>query len=98
MYLQVACTLFYSDVNVAQPERGSPIRLCKTSWSDTSEFNKVAYEVGSGEYKIIPEIQEVRGSSGRAAHLSHRFCHCRSGNCPYSCNVAYYAKSAALGL
>jgi hypothetical protein len=67
--LQVACTLFYSDVNVTQPAPGSTIRLCKSSWSDTREFNKVAYEVGTGTGKPIPETQEVRDAGGHARFL-----------------------------
>ncbi|WIA36815.1 hypothetical protein OEZ86_008070 [Tetradesmus obliquus] len=55
----VACSLFYSDVNVTQPAPGSIIRLCNSDWSSTSVFNKVAYEVGSGTYRRIPETQEV---------------------------------------
>jgi hypothetical protein len=68
--LQVACTLFYSDVNVTQPAPNSRIRMCKSSWADTREFNKVAFEVGTGTGKPIPEIQEVRDSCGGTAQPS----------------------------
>ncbi|WIA41421.1 hypothetical protein OEZ86_005004 [Tetradesmus obliquus] len=55
----VACNLLYSDVNVTQPAPGSIIRVCNPDWSDTRVFNKVAYEVGSRMYLLIPEQQEV---------------------------------------
>jgi hypothetical protein len=68
VFPQVACTLFYSDVNVTQPAPASSIRLCKSSWSDIQEFNKVAYEVGTGTGKPIPETQEVRDSCVTTTH------------------------------
>lgn len=58
--MQVACSLFYSDVNVTQPATGSSIRLCNPSYDDIAEFNAVAYEAGTGIYPRIPEKQEVR--------------------------------------
>jgi hypothetical protein len=67
-FLQVACTLFYSDVNVTQPALGTRIRLCKDdAWKDIREFNKVAREVGTGTGKPILEPQEVRGLCNRTA-------------------------------
>ncbi|WIA41427.1 hypothetical protein OEZ86_005009 [Tetradesmus obliquus] len=56
----VACSLFYSDVNVTQPAPGSVIRVCNPDWSDDIDlFNEVAYEQGTGIYRLIPEKQEV---------------------------------------
>jgi hypothetical protein len=63
--LQVACMLYYTDVNVTQLAPGSRIRMCKPTWNDTLEFNKVAVEVETGTTdKRIPEAQEVRDSCG----------------------------------
>ncbi|KAF6255687.1 hypothetical protein COO60DRAFT_193116 [Scenedesmus sp. NREL 46B-D3] len=56
----VACTLFYSDVNVTQLEAGRVIKVCKGSWTDIQEFNAVAWERGSGRNGIdLPERQQV---------------------------------------
>lgn len=59
--LQVACTLFYSDVNVTQLEPGRVIKVCKGSWTEIQDFNAVAWESGSGRNGIdLPEAQQVR--------------------------------------
>jgi hypothetical protein len=60
LLLQVACTLFYSDVNVTELAPDSRVRLCNPDWQDIREFNAVAYEVGSARYRRIPQKQEVR--------------------------------------